>query len=209
MKTIGYRGKRFLDLGVSLGALMLLWPLLAFVGIIVRCRLGSPIIYKQLRPGFQAKPFTLLKFRTMTDQREPDGELVPDLKRQTRCGNLLRRLSLDELPELWNVIKGDMSLVGPRPLMMAYLERYSKVQRHRHDVLPGITGLAQVNGRNNLDWQRRFEMDIHYAEHCSMWLDCRILWKTLGLVIRRDGVSAQGHFSVPEFMGNPGRPEDS
>lgn len=196
-------GKRLFDLIVSALLLILLSPLLVVVAVLVRLRLGSPVLFTQPRPGLGAKPFHLVKFRTMADRRDPDGELLPDVERLDRFGSFLRSSSLDELPELWNVLRGDMSLVGPRPLLMRYLERYSPVQMRRHEVRPGITGWAQVNGRNNLPWAERFEMDVWYVDHRSFVLDLKILWLTFVKVLRRSDVNETGQATMTEFMGEP------
>lgn len=194
-------GKRLFDLAVTVPALVLLAPVLTVAAALVRLRLGSPVLFTQERPGLGGRPFRLMKFRTMTDARDAAGELLPDEQRTTPFGQMLRRTSLDELPELLNVLKGEMSLVGPRPLLMRYLPRYTPEQMRRHDAPPGITGLAQVNGRNNLPWEEKFALDVHYVDHCSLWLDLCILWKTLSAVIFGVGVAAPTYFSAPEFMG--------
>ena len=195
-------GKRIMD--VSLAALLLIAtaPVLLVVALLVRIKLGSPVLFRHLRPGWRAAPFELLKFRTMTMQQDSRGQVLPDEERATPLGRLLRASSIDELPELWNVLRGEMSLVGPRPLMMHYLPRYSAHQLRRHDVRPGITGLAQVNGRNRLSWEKKFNLDVWYADHISLGLDLRILAKTLWIVVRREGISDEKHFSSPEFMGS-------
>ena len=193
--------KRFLDIVVSLAALIILSPILLLVAILVARNLGRPVLFKQVRPGLQGKPFTILKFRTMRDATDEHGNRLPDSERLTPFGRRLRSTSLDELPELLNVLRGDMSLVGPRPLIMAYLDRYSERQARRNEVRPGITGWAQVNGRNAVGWDERFEMDVWYVDNHSLWLDLRILWLTVLTVLRRDGVSAEGHATMPEFMG--------
>jgi sugar transferase EpsL len=194
-------GKRLFDLAVIIPALVILAPVFFLIALLVRIRLGSPVLFCQERPGLKGKPFVMLKFRTMTDARDEIGELLPDEERTHPFGLLLRRTSLDELPELLNVLKGEMSLVGPRPLLMRYLPRYTPEQMRRHDALPGITGLAQVNGRNNLPWDQKFVMDVAYVEQCSFWLDLKILLMTVCAVTAADGVSAPSHFSSPEFMG--------
>jgi sugar transferase EpsL len=194
-------GKRVLDLAVAVPALVVASPVIALVALAVRWRLGSPVVFRQERPGFQAKPFMLYKFRTMVDTRNTAGELLPDAERLPPFGVFLRRSSLDELPQLWNVVRGDMSLVGPRPLMMRYLGRYSDVQRRRHDVVPGITGWAQVNGRNDISWERKFELDVWYVDHVGLWVDVKILWLTLLKTLRGSGISAAGHATAPEFEG--------
>lgn len=193
--------KRFLDIVVSLAALIILSPILLLVAILVARNLGRPVLFKQVRPGLQGKPFTILKFRTMRDATDEHGNRLPDSERLTPFGRRLRSTSLDELPELINVLRGDMSLVGPRPLIMAYLDRYSERQARRNEVRPGITGWAQVNGRNAVGWDERFEMDVWYVDNHSLWLDMKILWLTVLTVLRRDGVSAEGHATMPEFMG--------
>ena len=176
-------------------------PLLLFVSIAVWIKCGRPIFFVQERPGLGGKPFKMLKFRSMTNERGPDGELLPDHQRLQRFGKILRSTSLDELPELVNVLKGDMSLVGPRPLLMRYLPLYSKEQMRRHEARPGITGWAQVNGRNAVDWDERFRLDVWYVENRSFLLDLKILWMTVMTVLKRDGVSAEGHVTMPEFTG--------
>jgi lipopolysaccharide/colanic/teichoic acid biosynthesis glycosyltransferase len=193
--------KRAFDAVVASVALVVLSPVLLVVGVLVRRRLGAPVLFTQQRPGLRGRPFRLVKFRTMRDALDRDGRALPDDERMTPFGARLRSLSLDELPELWNVVRGDMSLVGPRPLLMQYLDRYTPEQARRHEVPPGLTGWAQVNGRNATGWAERFEMDVWYVDHRSMWLDLRILWLTVRSVIRRDGVSAEGHATMPEFMG--------
>ncbi len=193
--------KRAFDLLVSAVLLVVLSPVLALVAMLVALRLGRPVLFTQRRPGLHAQPFTLMKFRTMTDVRGPDGVLLPDGERLTSFGRFLRSTSLDELPELWNVLRGDMSLVGPRPLLEAYLPRYSSQQARRHEVRPGLTGWAQVNGRNATTWEERFEMDVWYVDHRSMRLDLQILWWTARAVVSRHGVSADGHATMPEFQG--------
>jgi sugar transferase EpsL len=194
--------KRLFDLvGATLG-LIVLAPLLLALALLVRLRLGSPVLFRQVRPGYRGRPFTLYKFRTMNDRRGPDGNLLPDAERLTRFGRFLRASSLDELPELFNVLRGEMSLVGPRPLLMQYLERYSPEQMRRHEVLPGITGWAQVNGRNALTWQEKFRLDVWYVDHWSFWLDLKILLLTLWKALKREGISQPGHATAEEFMGN-------
>lgn len=183
-------------------AIVLLSPLIAIVAYLVRRNLGSPIFFTQLRPGLGGKPFVMYKFRTMSDARDSEGRLLPDDQRLTRFGQFLRSTSLDELPELWNVIKGEMSLVGPRPLLMKYLELYTPEQARRHEVKPGITGWAQVNGRNALTWEEKFKLDVWYVDNWTLALDLRILWLTLLKVVRRDGISAAGHATMPEFRGS-------
>jgi lipopolysaccharide/colanic/teichoic acid biosynthesis glycosyltransferase len=194
-------GKRILDVAVSGLSLLLLVPFLAVIAALVRWRLGRPVIFRQIRPGFLGKPFAIFKFRTMADLRSASGELLDDDARLLPLGRALRKSSLDELPELWNVLRGDMSLVGPRPLLMEYVPLYDEVQRRRHDVRPGITGWAQVNGRNLLSWAEKFEMDVWYVENLSLPLDMRILWRTLASVLLRRGISADGHATMPKFTG--------
>lgn len=193
--------KRMFDLLLSLvGLTVLALPLLALYGL-VRIKLGSPVLFRQMRPGLHGRPFVLVKFRTMTNERGSDGELLPDAQRLTTFGRLLRASSLDELPELWNVLQGEMSLVGPRPLLMEYLPLYTPQQARRHEVRPGVTGWAQVNGRNALSWTERFNLDVWYVDHHSLWLDLRILWLTVRKVAAREGVSAQGDVTMPRFTG--------
>ncbi|RAR27439.1 sugar transferase [Pseudomonas sp. MDMC224] len=176
--------------------------MIAIVAYLVRRNLGSPIFFTQMRPGLGGKPFVMYKFRTMSDARDSEGKLLPDDQRLTRFGKFLRSTSLDELPELWNVIKGEMSLVGPRPLLMKYLELYTPEQARRHEVKPGITGWAQVNGRNALTWEEKFKLDVWYVDNWTLTLDLRILWLTILKVVRRDGISAAGHATMPEFRGS-------
>jgi len=182
--------------------LLLLAPLLGLLAVLIRLFLGSPILFRQLRPGLYARPFLLLKFRTMRDALGPDGVPLPDAQRLTRFGRWLRSTSLDELPELWNILRGEMAFVGPRPLLVQYLPLYTPEQARRHDVLPGITGWAQVNGRNAISWEKKFALDVWYVDHRSFWLDCRILWLTLATVLRRDGVSAAGEATLAPFTGS-------
>ena len=197
------RGKRLFDLALTLPGLVVLSPLLAFIALMVRAKLGSPVLFRQVRPGLGGRPFTIYKFRTMTDARGSDGKLLPDGERLTRFGRFLRSASLDELPELFNVLKGDMSLVGPRPLLMEYLDRYTPEQARRHEVKPGITGWAQVNGRNALGWEQKFAMDVWYVDHRSLRLDAKIILRTIGKVLARDGISAAGEATMPRFTGSP------
>ena len=184
----------------ALSVLLLALPLLFLIWQ-VRRKLGSPVFFRQTRPGLHGQPFEMVKFRTMTDTRGPDGKLLPDADRLTSFGRFLRASSLDELPELWNVLKGDMSLVGPRPLLMEYLPLYSPEQARRHDVRPGITGWAQVNGRNALSWEEKFKLDVWYVDHRSLWLDVKILWLTLRKVLVREGISADGEATMRKFTG--------
>jgi len=195
-------GKRLFDLVLTVPALILLSPLLAAIALLIRLKLGSPVLFRQHRPGLGGASFTILKFRTMTNVCDSGGKFLPDNERITAFGQLLRRTSLDELPELINVLRGEMSLIGPRPLLMAYLDRYSPEQMRRHEALPGITGLAQVKGRNNLAWEKKFELDTWYADHRSLLLDLKILAMTVGTVLSAQGVSAAHHFSSPEFKGS-------
>lgn len=196
------RGKRVLDVAGALVLLIVLSPVILLTAAGAWIFQGRPVLFRQQRPGLKGQPFTLVKFASMREARGPDGEPLPDAQRLTRFGRLLRATSLDELPELWNVLRGDMSLVGPRPLLMRYLERYSPEQRRRHEVRPGITGWAQVNGRNALTWEERFRLDVWYVDHVSPWLDCRILLTTLWKTISREGISQPGHVTAEEFMGN-------
>ena len=194
-------GKRMMDLLIAGLALLILSPILGAVALAVRAMLGTPILFRQQRPGRHGRPFTLVKFRTMTDARNPDGTPLPDADRLTPLGRLLRATSLDELPELVNVLRGDMSLVGPRPLLMQYLDRYTPEQRHRHEVRPGITGWAQVNGRNALTWEEKFELDVWYVDHMSFWLDIKILALTVWKILKREGINQPGQATAQEFMG--------
>lgn len=194
--------KRLIDATVSAAALLLLAAPMAIIALAIFIADGRPILFRQSRPGYKARPFTLFKFRTMAEMRDQEGNVLADSQRLTRLGALLRRLSLDELPQLWNVLMGDMSLVGPRPLLMQYLDRYTAEQARRHDVRPGITGWAQVNGRNALNWPQRFALDVWYVDHWSLALDARILAKTALQVLRREEVSQAGQATMTEFMGN-------
>lgn len=205
-RTTFYRayGKRAIDLAVSTAALVAASPLLAGVAIAVRAKLGSPVIFRQPRAGKDGQPFHIYKFRTMTDERGPDGELLPDEVRLTPFGHFLRKTSLDELPELWNIVRGDMSLVGPRPLLLKYLPLYTKEQARRHDVRPGLTGWVAVNGRNTRSWEERFEQDVWYVDHQDLWLDLRILWRTVAVVVSRENVDPIGMATMPEFKGSTG-----
>ena len=195
--------KRIFDLTVTIPGLILLSPLILIIAALVRIQHGNPILFSQVRPGYHGKLFTLRKFRTMTEARDPQGNLLPDNARLTALGRFLRASSLDELPELLNVLKGEMSLVGPRPLLVQYLERYSTEQARRHDVLPGITGWAQVHGRNAITWEDKFDLDVWYVDHWSLLLDIQILVQTLVKVIKREGISQPGHATAEEFMGSP------
>ncbi|WP_059411152.1 sugar transferase [Cupriavidus basilensis] len=193
--------KRFFDFLIAgIAMLVLAIPLLALVWL-VRRRLGSPVFFRQVRPGLHGRPFVMVKFRTMTDARDSDGQLLPDAERLTAFGRFLRATSLDELPELWNVLKGDMSLVGPRPLLMEYLPLYTAEQARRHDVRPGVTGWAQVNGRNALGWDERFALDTWYVDNRSLWLDIKIIGMTLRKVLVREGITAAGEATMSKFTG--------
>lgn len=193
--------KRLMDMVLSGAALVVLSPVLLVTALLVRTRLGSPVIFCQERPGKDEKIFKLYKFRSMTDARDENGELLPDEVRLTRFGKLLRATSLDELPELWNILRGDMSIVGPRPLLVRYLPRYNQEQRRRHDVRPGLTGWAQVNGRNAISWEEKFRLDVWYVENLSFLLDLKILFMTVKKVICREGISAENAATAVEFMG--------
>ena len=193
--------KRAFDILISLAALLLLWPVLLVLAVLVRVKLGPPALFRQQRPGLHGRPFTMLKFRTMTDARDAEGNLLPDGERLSSFGRSLRSTSLDELPELINVVAGDMSLVGPRPLLMRYLDRYTPEQMRRHEVRPGITGWAQVNGRNAITWDQKFALDIWYVDHHSLRLDLRIIWLTVRNVLRREGISQAGEATMEEFFG--------
>lgn len=196
--------KRAFDIVVAAALLVVLAPLMAMIALAVRIGLGQPVIFVQESPGKGGRVFRLYKFRTMRDARGPDGTPLPDAERLTGLGRFLRASSLDELPELWNVLRGDMSLVGPRPLLVEYLDRYSPRQARRHEVRPGITGLAQVSGRNALGWDERLELDVRYVDERTFWLDLRILLLTLGTVVRREGIASDGHATMPEFTGDDG-----
>lgn len=194
-------GKRLLDILMALGGIILLSPVLLITAICVRFRLGSPILFRQKRPGKNEKIFEMYKFRTMTDARDQDGNLLPDEERLTKFGKKLRSTSLDELPELLNILKGDMSVVGPRPLLVDYLPRYSRVQHHRHDVRPGLTGLAQIKGRNAIDWDEKFRWDLMYVKNMSLRLDLTILAESVAVVLKRNGIHAEGCETMKEFKG--------
>ena len=197
-----FGGKRVFDITLSASALVLLSPALVILGWRVRRNLGAPVLFRQERPGRIGKPFTLVKFRSMTSERDSGGVLVEDSLRLVPFGRWLRETSLDELPELWNVLRGDMSLVGPRPLLMEYLPLYTPEQARRHEVRPGITGLAQVNGRNQAPWEEKFKWDVWYVDHVSLALDLQILWRTVGKVFRREGVSSPGEATGAPFHGS-------
>lgn len=201
--------KRLFDIAVAGGLLVLLSPLLLVLAALVRFNLGAPVLFRQIRPGKDAHPFTILKFRSMRDAVDPQGAPLPDHARLTPFGRFLRASSLDELPELWNVLKGDMSLVGPRPLLMEYVPLYSPEQARRHEVRPGITGWAQINGRNAISWEEKFALDVWYVDNRSFWLDLRILAATVGRVVQRSGISAAGEATMPRFTGGSGRSGES
>jgi sugar transferase EpsL len=194
--------KRLMDVGVSSLALVALSPVLLLLWLLVRRRMGSPALFRQVRPGLHGRPFEMVKFRTMRDAIGPDGALLPDSERLTPFGRGLRATSLDELPELWNVLKGDMSLVGPRPLLMEYLPLYTPEQARRHEVRPGVTGWAQVNGRNALTWERKFELDVWYVDRHNLWLDLKIIFMTVRKVFARDGIDEAGGVGQTRFSGN-------
>lgn len=195
--------KRTADLvGACLG-LVILSPIIALVALAIRMQMGSPVVFRQVRPGYKGRLFTICKFRTMRDALGPDGKPLPDEERLTTLGKIIRKTSMDELPQLWNVVKGEMSFVGPRPLLTAYLERYSSEQARRHDVTPGITGWAQVNGRNAISWEQKFAYDVWYVDNWSLGLDLRILWMTFWKVVRPQGISQPGSATMEEFMGTP------
>jgi lipopolysaccharide/colanic/teichoic acid biosynthesis glycosyltransferase len=193
--------KRLLDVFVATAVLILTLPLLAIATAAVRMKLGSPVFFQQERPGLHAQPFRMVKLRTMTDERNAAGRLLTDDRRLTTLGRVLRATSIDELPELLNVLKGDMSLVGPRPLLTQYLERYSPEQARRHEVKPGITGLAQVSGRNALSWEEKFRLDVYYVDHCSFLLDLNIICRTFSKLVSREGITQPGHATAEEFKG--------
>jgi sugar transferase EpsL len=193
--------KRILDLALTLPGILILSPVFLIIAILVGMNYGTPIIFRQKRPGYLGKPFWVYKFRTMTNALDADNNLLPDSERITRLGQFLRSYSLDELPELFNVLRGEMSWVGPRPLLMQYLERYSPEQARRHEVLPGITGWAQINGRNALTWEEKFKLDVWYVDHWTFGLDIKILLITAIKVLRREGISQPGHATAEEFMG--------
>ncbi len=195
--------KRGLDILLSLLAIIILSPVLLVTALLVRVKLGKPVLFHQKRPGLHGKIFGLYKFRSMTDQRDEEGNLLPDEKRLTSFGKKLRSTSLDELPEFFNILKGEMSFVGPRPLLVQYLPLYNEEQRHRHDVLPGLTGLAQVNGRNAITWEKKFEYDVEYARNVSFLLDLKIVLKTFGKVLSRKGISSETSATMEFFTGTP------
>jgi lipopolysaccharide/colanic/teichoic acid biosynthesis glycosyltransferase len=196
-------GKRLLDLALTIPVLVVLAPMLLLVALLVRIKLGAPVLFRQQRTGLHGQPFAILKFRTMTDARDDQGHLLPDAERLPPFGQFLRSTSLDELPELMNVLRGEMGLVGPRPLIRVYLSRYTPEQMRRHEVRPGITGWAQVNGRNGLTWEQKFALDVWYIDHVSLWLDIKILFLTIWKIVRREGISQQGQATMEEFRGQP------
>lgn len=195
--------KRLFDTISSAAGLIVISPPLVVLAVLVRLKLGSPILFRQQRPGLGGKAFVIYKFRTMTDQRDASGNLLPDEQRLPAFGRFLRSTSFDELPELLNVLKGDMSIVGPRPLMMKYLERYSPEQARRHEVKPGITGWAQINGRNAISWEDKFKLDVWYVDNWTFWLDMKIIFNSVWMVIAREGITQQGRTTMDEFMGTP------
>lgn len=197
--------KRLLDIVGAITALILLMPLLLVLMLLVRLRLGSPIFFTQIRPGRAGRPFRLVKFRSMHDAVDSDGHHLPDAERMSTFGRWLRSTSLDELPELWNVLRGDMSLVGPRPLLMEYLDHYTPEQARRHEVRPGLTGWAQIHGRNELTWEERFLLDVWYVDNRTLWLDVKILWKTVYKVVGRDGINQRGHVTMTPFRSRETR----
>ena len=194
--------KNILDFIISLLGIILLAPFLVIIGLIILFAFGSPVFFIQSRPGFLGKPFKFFKFRTMTNKKDTNGNLLPDQNRLSPLGSFLRKTSIDELPSLWNVLKGDMSFVGPRPLLMEYLDYYSPEQARRHEVKPGITGWAQINGRNSISWEEKFELDVWYVKNQSFWLDIRILLLTIWKVMKREGVSHKKFSTMPQFRGN-------
>lgn len=208
MKTVGFfkslKLKRALDVIGASCALLAFGPVMIYIALRIWREMGSPVLFRQVRPGLYGKPFVMYKFRTMTEARDAEGNLLPDEMRLTRFGRFLREHSLDELPEFFNVLKGDMSLVGPRPLLMEYLDRYTPEQARRHQVKPGITGWAQVNGRNALSWEEKFKLDVWYVDNWNLLLDLKILLMTIVKVLRREGISAKGHATMPEFKGSKG-----
>lgn len=194
--------KRMLDFLISLSAIVILSPIILITALLVRIKLGSPVIFCQKRPGKDEKIFSMYKFRSMTDGKDENGKLLPDEIRLTDFGKKLRATSLDELPELFNILKGDMSIVGPRPLLVDYLERYNESQKHRHDVRPGLTGLAQANGRNAISWEDKFAYDVEYVNHVTFWNDLKIIFLTIGSVVKRDGINSATSATMEEFKGN-------
>lgn len=197
--------KRVLDILLALSAVVLLSPLLLVVVIVCWWQHGSPVFFTQQRSGYQGKSFAIVKFRTMNNRCDEQGQLLPDDQRLTRFGQFLRSTSIDELPELWNIVKGEMSIVGPRSLLPAYLPLYTPEQNRRHDTLPGLTGWAQVNGRNALSWEEKFQLDVWYVDNRSLWLDLRIIWLTVRTILRREGISAANHATMAPFTGDTGQ----
>lgn len=194
--------KRLFDFIVALCALIVLAPVFAVLYVVIAIKMGRPVFFRQTRPGMHGRPFKMVKFRSMTDERDAQGNLLPDEQRLPQFGKLLRATSLDELPELWNVLKGEMSLVGPRPLLMEYLDKYTPEQARRHDVRPGVTGWAQVNGRNAISWDEKFALDVWYVDNRSFWLDIKVLFLTVWQVIKRDNISHEGHATMEKFTGS-------
>lgn len=194
--------KRFFDITLSLAMILLLSPILIILYFLVKIKLGSPVLFKQERPGYRGRIFVLYKFRSMKDSKDPHGNLLPDADRLTDFGKFLRSTSLDELPELYNILKGDMSFVGPRPLLVKYLQRYNKDQARRHEVRPGLTGWAQVNGRNAISWEEKFKLDVWYVDNWNLLLDFKIMWLTMAAVFKKEGINAEGESTISEFMGN-------
>ena len=192
--------KRLFDLAVAVPSVIILLPVFILIGFFVRMKIGSPVLFRQERPGLHDEPFVIYKFRTMTDERDGGGKLLPDGERLTRLGRFLRKTSMDELPELFNVIKGDMSIVGPRPLLVQYLGRYTPEQARRHEVKPGITGWAQVNGRNAISWEDKFNLDVWYVDNWSLWLDVKIIVMTIWKILKREGINQPGQATAVEFM---------
>jgi lipopolysaccharide/colanic/teichoic acid biosynthesis glycosyltransferase len=201
-KPYNKRIKRILDLTIAVPTFIILSPLLIIIAILIRIKLGSPVLFSQQRPGLHGKPFTIYKFRTMTDERDKEGNMLPDRERMISMGNFLRMNSMDELPELFNVIKGDMSFVGPRPLLMDYLKLYTPEQMRRHEVKPGITGWAQINGRNAITWEKKFKYDVWYVDNLSLWIDVKILIKSIVNIVNREGINQPGHATMGKFKGN-------
>lgn len=199
--------KRILDIISSLFAIIILSPLLAVTAVLVKTKLGSPVLFKQERPGKDEKIFTLMKFCTMTDERDENGELLPDEIRLTKFGKFLRSTSIDELPELFNILKGDMSVIGPRPLLVEYIPRYNEHQHRRHEVRPGLSGWAQVNGRNSISWEEKFDLDVEYVDNYSFAMDVKILFMTVLNVLKKEGISSETSATMEVFMGTPGREE--
>lgn len=202
MSGLGKVMKRFVDITGSIIGLVLLSPVLLVVWAMIRRDMGPHVLFYQTRPGLNGQPFRMVKFRTMRDANDSGGNPLPDSERLTNFGRFLRSSSLDELPELWNVLKGDMSLVGPRPLLMEYLPLYSPEQARRHEVRPGVTGWAQINGRNEISWEEKFKLDLWYVDNRALWLDFKIIWLTIRKVLKRDGISAAGEATMPKFTGN-------